>query len=82
MILKAIAYPFVKVAQLIGNVFAIILQELVRSVVSFILGVILLVGFVVLIIGYGYALIQTDFNFVQAVPEMFAIFGSFFGFGS
>lgn len=78
MILKAIAYPFVKVAQLIGNVFAIILQELVRSIVSFVLGVLLLISFIVLVIGYGYALVQTNFNFVQAVPEMFAIFGSFF----
>lgn len=81
-IFKVITYPFVKLFQLIGNIFKIILEELVRSIVSFVLGVILLIVFVAIVAGYGYALYLTDFNFAAAVPEMFRIFGSFFGFGA
>jgi|GEM_PF-4149348 len=81
MVLKVIAYPFIKLLQLIGNVFAIILQELVRSVVSFIFGVTLLIVFVALVAGYGYALYLTNFDFEAALPEMFRIFGSLIGFG-
>ena len=82
MILKAIAFPFVKLAQMIANVFTIILQELIRSIVSFVLGIILLIVFVAIVAGYGYALYLTNFNFAAAVPEMFNIFASFFGFGA
>ena len=82
IVLKAIAFPFVKLAQILGNALSIIFQELVRSIVNFVLGIILLIVFVAIVAGYGYALYLTEFDFAAAVPEMFRIFGSFFGFGS
>lgn len=81
MVLTVLAYPFVKLFQLIGNIFSIILQELVRSLVSFVLGITLLIVFVALIAGYGYALYLTNFDFGAALPEMFRLFGSLVGFG-
>ncbi|GAB5493272.1 MAG: hypothetical protein Phog2KO_34870 [Phototrophicaceae bacterium] len=79
--LKMIAFPFVKVFQMIAGVFTIILQEMVRSIVSFVLGLALLALFVALVGGYIFALIQTDFDFVAAVPEMWVIFQSLLGMG-
>lgn len=80
-VLKILAFPFVKIFQIIGNTLAIIFQEMVRSIVNFVFGIILLVIFVALVGGYIFALIETDFDFVQAVPEMLNVFQSILGMG-
>lgn len=81
MVLKVLAFPFVKIFQIIGNTLAIIFQEMVRSIVNFVFGIILLVIFVALVGGYIFALIETDFDFVQALPEMLNVFQSILGMG-
>ncbi|MEM9953031.1 MAG: hypothetical protein AAF846_15610 [Chloroflexota bacterium] len=80
MVIKVITFPFVKLVQMIVRIITIIIEELVRSLVSFIFGVILLLGVLILLVGYGYALVQVDFNFVEAIPEMFRIFRGLLGF--
>ena len=81
MVLKVLAFPFVKIFQIIGGTLTIIFQEMVRSIVNFVFGLILLIIFVALVGGYIFALIQTDFDFVQAVPEMWTVFQSILGMG-
>ena len=81
MVLKVLAFPFVKIFQIIGGTLTIIFQEMVRSIVNFVFGLILLIVFVALVGGYIFALIQTDFDFVQAVPEMWTVFQSILGMG-
>lgn len=81
MVIKVITYPFVKILQVVGSALAIVFQEMVRSIVNFVFGLILLALFVALVVGYVYALIQVEYDFAAALPEMFRIFGNFFGFG-
>lgn len=78
---KVLAYPFVKFAQLIGRIVTIILEEMVRTVVSFIMGIVMLVVLGALVVGYVVALIAVDFNPIAAVPEMFGMFGQLIGLG-
>ncbi|MEO1164653.1 MAG: hypothetical protein AAFV98_12765 [Chloroflexota bacterium] len=78
---KVLAYPFVKIAQIVGRVFTIILEEMVRTVVSFIMGLVMIGLLFALIVGYAVALVSVDFNFVAAVPEMFRMFGQLVGVG-
>lgn len=76
---KVLLYPFVKIVQMIGRLLTIILEEMVRSVVRFVLGVLVIGMFIGGIVLYGYALIQTNFDFVGAFPEMLTILRAFLG---
>lgn len=79
--LKMLAFPFVKFFGFIAHLISIVIQEMLRSVVRFIMGLILLGIFLTLIGIYGFALMDSNFDFLQAMSLSLERIMAFFGMG-
>ena len=72
-LLKIVTWPFAKVISGILWLIGLVVQEMVRSVVRFILGLIFFAALIAITTAYIYALIETNYDFVAAITVMFEV---------
>jgi hypothetical protein len=68
--IKWLLWPFLKVGGWILGLFNVIIQEILRSAVRMVFGVILFGIFIAISAAYIIALMQTNYDFSAAIPVM------------
>jgi len=66
LLLRAVLWPFAKVFSALRWLVALIISTLLRSILSFIVGIVLIAIGVTLLITFGNALLNTNFDLVDA----------------